>query len=306
MRIVVAGGSGFLGSALVQSLAARGDEIVVLTRSPAPRTEERVREVAWVPDGHPGPWSAEIDGADAVVNLAAAGIADRRWSQKRRVVLLESRVLPTRSLVASMRKAAKKPRVFIQQSAIGFYGASETATFDESCPPGADALGSMAVAWEAEAHPASALDVRLVLLRTGIVLARHGGALKKMIPPFLFFVGGPLASGRQVMSWIHLDDWLALVRWTIDTPTAEGVYNATSPAPVSNREFAAAIGRALGRPSWLRVPGFVLRIIVGPFAPIGLTQGQRVLPRRVLEAGFTFRHPTIGDAMKSALAPTAR
>lgn len=302
MRIVIAGGSGFLGSALTDYFATRGHEVVVLTRSPKESTPKGVREVAWSPDGHPGPWSNEIDGAGAVINLAGAGLAERRWSAKRKAELRNSRVYSTRSVVASFRKAAVKPSVLIQGSAIGYYGVAPEPTFDESCPPGRDILGDMCVAWEAEAHPVSALGVRLVFIRSGIVLAAHGGALQKMATPFKWFVGGPLASGRQVTSWIHLDDWVSLVAWAIDTGTAEGVYNATAPVPVTNEEFAKALGHALHRPSWIPVPAFALRVIVGEFAPIGLVRGQRVIPKRALESGFKFKYPTISEAMPAAIA----
>jgi uncharacterized protein (TIGR01777 family) len=304
MRVVIAGGSGFLGRALRRRLAARGADIVVLTRRPnVELPHERVRAVEWDPNGHPGAWAQALDGADAVVNLAGAGIADQRWSAARKAELKASRVLSTRSLVAAVRQVSARPAVFVQGSAIGFYGVSETATFDESCPPGDDFFGQMAVAWEAEAHPVDALGVRLVFIRGGVVLAREGGALPRLITPFQFFVGGSIASGRQIWSWIHLDDWVSLVTWAIDTPSAAGVYNATAPAPVSYDEFAAALGRALHRPSWLRVPGFALRVLVGELATHALIQGQRVVPRRALEAGFTFTYPTIAEAMPAAVAP---
>jgi uncharacterized protein (TIGR01777 family) len=300
MRVVIAGGSGFLGSALSQHLAGRGHEIVILTRQ-ARRPEGQIRDVEWAPDGHPGPWAREIDGAGAIVNLAGAGIADRRWSAKRKAELRSSRVLSTRSLVAAVRGAAVKPGVFVQGSAVGYYGMNPEPTFDESCPPGDDFFGQMAVAWEAEAHGVSALSVRLVITRAGVVLDRRGGALKKMLPPFRFFVGGRLASGRQVLSWVHLADWIALITWAIETPAVSGVYNATSPSPVTNAEFSRAIGRALHRPSWLPVPGFALRIIVGELANVALIHGQRVVPKRALEAGFRFQYPTIDEAMKAAI-----
>lgn len=300
MRIVIAGGSGFLGSALAQHLAGRGHDIVILTRK-ARSSGAKIRDVEWAPDGHPGPWAKEIDGAGAIVNLAGAGIADRRWTAKRKAELRASRVYSTRSLVAAVRGAAVKPAVFVQGSAVGYYGTNPEPTFDESCPPGDDFFGQLAVAWEAEAHSVSALGVRLVIIRSGIALDRDGGALKKMLPPFRFFVGGPLASGRQVLSWVHRDDWVALVTWAIETPAASGVYNGTAPSPVTNAEFSKALGRALHRPSWLPVPGFALRILVGEVANVALINGQRVVPKRALEAGFRFQYPTIDEAMAAAI-----
>ncbi len=302
MKVVIAGGSGFLGSALSRRLSGRGDDVVILTRNAGGAGGDgRVRHVAWTPDGRSGAWATELDGADAIVNLAGASLGDRRWSAARKIELRRSRVESTRSLVAAVRGATKKPTVFVQGSAVGYYGTSPTPTFDESCSPGDDFLGEMAVAWEAEAHPLDSLGVRLVFVRSAIVLSRDGGALPRLITPFKFLVGGPLGSGRQPWSWIHLEDWLALVLWTIDRPSAHGVYNAAAPVPVSNAEFAKALGGALHRPSWIPVPAFVLRVIVGEFAPIALTAGQRVVPKRALAEGFTFKYPNITDAMRAAV-----
>ncbi len=240
----------------------------------------------------------EIDGADAVVNLAGAGIADKRWTQARKEFIRSSRVLSTRSLATAMREAVKRPPVFIQGSAVGFYGADLSERVrDESSPPGDDILGDICVAWEAEAHPIAALDVRVVFIRTGIALANEGGALPLMRLPFKFFVGGRVATGRQYLSWIHRDDWVNLVAWAIATPEATGVINATAPSPVTNAEFSRALGRSIHRPSWLPVPAFALRVLVGEFANVGLVAGQRVVPARAQLLGFTFAHPTIDDAL---------
>ncbi len=308
MRIVLAGGSGFLGRALTRHLVTHGHEVVVLSRRAAGGpTGRRVNVVTWHPDGsaQPGAWAGAIDGADAVVNLAGAGIAEGRWSRARKAVLRSSRVNSTRSLVAAVRQASMKPAVFVQGSAVGYYGNSGDGVLDETSPPGSDFLAQMAVAWEAEAHPAASLGCRLTTLRTGIVLDRRGGALKKLVPPFLFFVGGPIASGRQYWSWIHLADWVALVARALETPSASGVFNATAPAPVTNAEFSRALARALRRPSWLRVPAFALRLLVGELADHGLITGQRVVPTRALAEGFTFAYPRIDEAMRAAVRPTS-
>jgi uncharacterized protein (TIGR01777 family) len=307
-RIVVAGGSGYLGRPLVAALVGRGHDVVVLSRSVKndraiadASSGGRQRLVAWVPDGTAGPWATEIDGAHAVINLAGAGLADKRWSPSRKAELLSSRVLSTRSLVTAVRAAAARPPVFLQGSAVGFYGLADEGVFDESHPPGDDFLAEMAMAWEAEARPLEALGVRLVIVRTGIVLSRDGGALAKMMLPFQFFVGGPIARGTQYLSWIHLDDWIALILWALDTPAVAGAINASAPEPVTNRDFSAAIGRALHRPSWLTVPGFALRLLVGEMADVALIGGQRVLPKRTLALGFTFRYPSIDAAMRAAV-----
>jgi uncharacterized protein (TIGR01777 family) len=305
MRIVVAGGTGFLGQPLVSQLAERGDEVVVLTRRPDPsRAGMRVREVAWQPDGSADrSWAATIDGADAVVNLAGAGIADKRWTAARKRLLLDSRVLPTRSLAAAVRAATAPPGVFVQGSAVGFYGASlSNRICDESASPGDDFLGRTCVAWEAEAQPVATMGVRLAVVRTGIALAGDGGALAKMRLPFLLFVGGPVASGRQYFSWVHRDDWIAFIAWILDTRPASGPLNATAPNPVTNAELSNALGRALHRPSWLPVPGFALRIAVGELADDGLILGQRVIPTRALELGFRFEYPDIDSALARVFA----
>jgi len=301
VRIVIAGGSGFLGHLLVARLAADKHDIAILTRR-AGQDAGPARAVAWNPDGDAnGDWVQSLDGAAAVINLAGAGIADKRWSATRKAVLLDSRVRATRSLVAAMKRVSKPPRVLIQGSAVGYYGMHDDEVLDESAPPGTDFFGQVCVAWEAGAQQVRDLGSRLVILRQGVVLARNGGALKKMLPPFHFFVGGPIASGRQYISWIHRDDWLAVMLWAISDPSASGPLNATAPNPVPNAEFARAIGHALHRPSWLPVPGLALRLLVGDMANDALIKGQRVVPARALSLGFHFAFPTIDDAMKEIL-----
>lgn len=301
MKYVVAGGSGFLGRALTRDLVAKGHDVVVLSRGSG-RSAEGVRTVTWTMDPADA-WAREIDGADGVVNMAGAGIADRRWNAARKTELRQSRIDATRALVGAIRQAATRPRVFLSGSAIGFYGPQphDSAPLDESAPPGSDFLSTLAVDWEAEAHAASALGCRVVILRTGVVLDRRGGALQKLIPPFSFFVGGPIGSGRQVMSWIHLTDWVELAVWLLRREDAAGVFNGTAPHPSTNAEFSAALGRALGRPSWLPVPGLALKVLVGEMAGPALLAGQRVVPRRALDLGFTFQFPDITAALADAV-----
>lgn len=312
MKIIVAGGTGFLGAPLVRRLASLEHEIVVLTRSPRREREaaSAVREVLWNPgaaaDGaSQQPWVREIDGAGAVVNLAGAGIADKRWSAARKREIRESRTLATRALAGAVRAASVRPGVFVQGSAVGFYGATlSDDIFDESSPPGDDFLGQTCVAWEAEAHPIASLGCRLVILRTGISLAADGGPLVEMKRPFSFFVGGPIGSGRQYISWVHREDWIELVIWALTSPGVQGVLNASAPEPVTNARFSKALGRALHRPSWLPVPQLALRIAFGELAEI-LALGQRVVPARAQAAGFTFRYPQIEGALAGLLRPTA-
>jgi uncharacterized protein (TIGR01777 family) len=303
MRIVIAGGSGFLGQALTQRLIADGHEVVLLSRGcEAPSAPRRVRTVPWTPNGEAGAWAAEIDGADGVVNLAGAGIADKRWTSARKTLILTSRVQSTRSLVAGLRIVRTKPSVFVQGSAIGFYGSYDNGPeFDERSSPGTDFLAGVCVAWEAEAQPVAMLGSRLVVIRTGIALSRAGGALSKMLPPFRFFVGGRIGSGRQYLSWLHLDDWVGIVVWALTNPAVSGPINATAPNPVPNAEVARAIGRALHRPALAPVPALVMKAMFGQLAVDGLLRGQRVLPRRATELGYQFRYPTIDQAMPAAV-----
>lgn len=305
MKYVVAGGSGFLGRPLTRELMAKGHDVVVLTRGAA-KSAEGIRQVTW--PGAPGTsdsaWEREIDGADGVINLAGAGIADKRWSAVRKEELRQSRTDSTRALVGAIRAATTRPAVFLSGSAIGFYGPQpeDGPALDETAPPGSDFLSTLAVEWESEAQAAAALGCRVVILRTGVALAKDGGALEKLIPPFKLFGGGPLGSGRQVLSWIHRTDWIELVVWLLRREDAVGVYNATAPQPVTNAEFSKALGEALGRPSWLPVPGFALKAIVGEMAGPALLAGQRVIPKHALDQGFTFQYQDIRSAMKAAVS----
>jgi uncharacterized protein (TIGR01777 family) len=306
VKYVIAGGSGFLGQPLTRELMAKGHEVVVLTRGVA-KSAGGIRQVTW--PGAPGSgdssaeWEREIDGADGVVNLAGAGIADERWSEARKQVLRQSRIDSTRALVGAIRAATRRPAVFLSGSATGYYGPQPDngPPLDESAPPGSDFLSTLAVEWEHEAQAAAELGCRVVLLRTGVALARDGGALEKLTLPFNMFVGGPIGSGRQVLSWIHRTDWIELVVWLLRRDDAAGPYNATAPQPVTNAEFSQALGNALGRPSWLPVPGFALKAVVGEMAGPALLAGQRVVPKRALEQGFTFQYPDIQSAMRAAV-----
>jgi uncharacterized protein (TIGR01777 family) len=307
MKVVIAGGSGLIGRALAGHLAWGGHQVVVLTRDAAAQPPTvAIRHVEWQPDGTAGSWASEIDGAGAVVNLSGAGMADARWSAERKRELRESRVLPTRSLVAAVRQATTKPGVFLQGSAVGFYGASlDDRELDESFPPGDDQLGQLCVTWEAEAHPVAALGSRLVFMRSGVVLSHEGGILKSLRWPFQLFAGGPVATGRQYMSWIHIDDWVAMAMWALVTPGVAGSLNATSPSPVTNDAFMRAYAKALGRPSWLRVPGIALKAIFGEMADEMLIKGQRVVPKHALALGFRFKYPAVDEAMAAAVGKKA-
>jgi uncharacterized protein (TIGR01777 family) len=298
MHIVVAGGSGYLGRALTTRLLTDGHRVTVLSRGGGPAIVTGATIATWRPDGASGEWARVLDGADAVVNLTGAGIADARWTTARKAELRSSRVLSTRSLVAALRDTTRRPAVFIQQTGVGYYGASlSDRPVDESFPPGDDYLGELGVAWEAEALPAAALGVRVVIVRAGVVLASDGSALVRIRPFYRWFVGGPVGSGRQYFAWIHRDDWLSLVVWALTNASVSGVLNGTAPGTITYREFSDALGRAMHRPSWLPVPGFLLRLLYGEMASAVLLKGQRVVPRRTQELGFTFRYPTIDEAL---------
>ena len=253
MRVVIAGGTGFLGRALVSSLAAAGHDVAVLTRRPRPGR----REIAWTPDGSTGPWAASLTGVDAIVNLAGEGIADRRWTASRKRALVESRVMATSSLVEATLGLARPPRVFVSGSGVGLYGPRGDEEVTEATRAGDDFVATMAVAWEQAAAPV-AEACRLAIVRTAMVLGPGGGALARMLLPFKLGVGGRLGSGQQWMPWIHVTDWVALVERLMADDAATGAFNLASPEPVRNVEFTKALGRVLNRPTVLPVPAAAL------------------------------------------------
>ncbi len=300
MKIVIAGGSGFLGRPLSDALMTDGHRVVVLSRHPHPRVAPGARAVAWNPGTTGEPWTSEIDGADAIVNLAGEPIAGRRWSpaQKRRID--ESRIAATRSLARATSAATAPPSVFVSGSGAGFYGPRGDEVVTEDAPSGNDFLAAVCRHWEAEAASAATSRTRVVCIRTGLVLERDGGALQKMLPPFQFGVGGRVGSGQQYWPWIHRQDWIDLVRFALRTPALSGPINATAPAPVTNSEFARALGRALRRPALMPAPAVALRLLLGEMADALLLSGQRAVPARAQQHGFTFRYPEL-DAALAAL-----
>ena len=295
MKIVVAGGTGFLGRPLCERLAAEGHDLVILTRGSLPSTAG-ARAVAWSPDGSAGAWSSEIDGAHAVINLAGRSIAGKRWSAAHKQQILDSRIRATRSLAAAIAGASRPPSVFVSGSAVGYYGPLGDELAVESMPAGSDFLARVCEQWEAEANGAASPRTRVVCIRTGLVLERDGGALPQMLPPFKIGAGGPIGSGRQYWSWIHRADWIDLVRWAIRTDAAAGPLNATAPEPVRNAEFAHALGRALHRPSFMPAPAFALRLVLGEMADALLLSGQRAVPATAGALGFRFKYTKINEA----------
>ncbi len=309
MKIVVAGGTGFLGAPLCGSWADEGHEVVVLTRSLPPGQSQHesgtgvpgVTRVGWNPHDAGPQLAAAIDGATAVVNLAGESLDGRRWTTARKQAIRDSRLNATRALAAAIRACVTPPTAFISGSAVGFYGDRGSDTVAEEAPPGRDFLARVCTEWEEQAYAAERAGVRIAVIRSGIVLERSGGALPRMMRPFRFFAGGRLASGRQYFSWIHRLDWIEMVRWAIESPNAAGPVNATAPHPVTNQEFARALGRAMHRPAMAPgVPRFALRLAVGEIAD-SLVTGQRVIPAKALASGFHFRYPEIDIALRGIL-----
>ncbi len=295
MRIVVAGGTGFLGAPLVRRLRAEGHFVSGRTRRP--RRPQRPHEVAWNPAEVEGPWTAAVQSADAVINLAGESIADGRWTGARKAALRDSRLMATRAIVAAMTRGPRVPAALLNASAVGIYGPHGDAAVTEDTPPGSDFLSSLGIAWEAAAM-AAAGRTRVVLLRTGIALDHGGGALRQMAMPFYFMAGGPLGSGRQYISWIHRDDWTGMASWALTTSAVSGPLNVTAPNPVTNAEFAATLGRVLRRPAFMPAPAFALRLLLGEMADAILT-GQRVLPAKASSLGFQFQYPELEPALRA-------
>jgi len=300
MRVTVTGATGLVGRRVVAALQARGDEVTVLSRRPD--HAERllgVLAVGWDPSTKPVPTHA-LAGRDGVVHLAGEPIA-QRWTAAGKERIRASRVLGTARIVEALGRAAPRPPVLVCASAVGYYGSRGADRLDELAPPGDDFLAGVCEAWEREAQAASLFGVRVVSLRTGVLLDRADGALARMLPPFRLGLGGPVAGGDHFVSWVAPDDLVRLYMAALDDPKWVGPVNATAPEPVTNRDFSRALGRALHRPAVLPVPGFALRTMYGEMASV-VTTGQRAVPTRALEHGFEFRYPTLDGAFSAALA----
>jgi uncharacterized protein (TIGR01777 family) len=301
MRVLVTGASGFIGSALCERLLARGDSVVGLTRDPqrARHSNPMLTWHAWEPTLERPPAEA-FEGVDGVVNLLGEKI-NQRWNDEVKRRIMESRRTGTHNLVGTIVGLERKPKVLVNQAAIGFYGDRGDALVDESADHGEGYDSEVVVEWEGAAREVEASGVRLVIVRSGHVLAAADGLLAELLTPFKLGVGGPLAGGRQYMSWIHIDDEVGILLWALDNDTVSGVINATAPNPVTNRELSQALGRALHRPVVMSVPGFALDVRFGrEFGQI-LRGGQRVIPRRALDLGYRFRFTDIDDALADLL-----
>lgn len=306
MKVAIAGATGFVGSRLVEKLQAAGHQVVVLSRDAAkagrvfPASAYPNLEVVAYTPAESGDWQKSIAGCDAVVNLAGVPIAEERWTEARQQAILDSRRLTTAKLVEAIVNANPRPSVFVSASAIGYYGTSETAEFDETSLAGNDFLAAVCKDWEAAAQPAKNAGTRLAILRLGIVLGM-GGALAKMLPPFKLFAGGPLGTGKQWFSWVHREDVVDLILYALQNSQVEGVLNATAPNPVRMNELCQTLGEVLKRPSWLPVPGFALEMLLGDGAKLVL-EGQKVLPKQTLASGFQYQYPTLKLALEEILS----
>jgi uncharacterized protein (TIGR01777 family) len=300
MKVAVTGASGLVGSALVPSLAAAGHEVLRLVRREA-RSKDEIR---WDPEKGEID-SGRLEGVQAVVHLAGENLAEGRWTEAKKGRLRTSRVAPTRVLAGTLARLEARPSVLLSASAIGYYGDRGDVWLDEAASPSDDFLGRLCVEWEGATAPAAAAGVRVVLLRSGVVLSPEGGALRKLLLPFRLGIGGPLSKGSQYMSWIGIDDLVGAIGHALGTQALVGPVNAVSPAPVTNAEFTRVLGRVLGRPTVARVPALALRIAVGEMADAALLASTRVRPARLLESGYRFRHPDLEGALRHLLGRKA-
>lgn len=312
MRVIIPGGTGLIGRALAADLAGRGDEVILLSRrsipTPEPEEPHGVRVVQWDACSAAG-WGHLADGADAIINLAGESVGGTsyfniRWTPERKQRILQSRVDAGRAVVEAVQAAVRKPRVIIQTSAVGYYGTTGAPHLTEESPAGTDFLASVCKDWEASTEmitssPMKAGEktgIRRVVVRIGVVLSTKGGALPRQVLPFQLFSGGPIGSGQQGYSWIHLADVVGTIRYILDTPTADGVFNLTAPQPVTNAQFGKTLAKVLHRPNWLRVPGLAFKLAFGEASTI-LLDGQLVEPAKLLRLGYIFKFPSLELAL---------
>lgn len=299
MNIVLAGGTGFIGKKLTDDLLAHGHRVVLLTRKAAQDRPGTLTQVEW--DGkNQGRWSAFVDGADAVINLCGEPVAARPWTKEEKQKIVSSRVESTRAIVQAVQKAQKKPALFMNASGTGFYGDRGEEMITESAGPGIGFLADTCVQWESEAAQAENPETRVILLRLGAVLEKNGGMLAKVIPPFQFFMGGPIGPGTQWLPWIHREDAAGLIVHLLNAPEVQGPVNCTAPEPIIMKHFCAALGRTLHRPSWLPVPSFAVRIMAGEMSEMVLSS-QRVIPAKLMRSGYQFKYPVVEKALAAIL-----
>lgn len=299
MKFLITGGTGFIGGPLCRILVQRGHELLILSRQP---TRYAPPAGAVILPWDTSEWPRAAQGADAVINLAGEPIAAKRWSPQQKAAIRDSRLGATRRLIDAMGSWPKAPSVFVNASAIGYYGPRGDEQLTEADEAGRGFLAEVCRAWEAEALRAESLGMRVVRMRIGLVLGPGGGVLSKMVPPFQWFLGGPLGTGRQWVSWVHRDDVIGLIEWVLTTPLIRGAVNVTAPEPVTMQAFCRCLGEVLRRPSWAPVPSFVLRPLLGEMADLLLT-GQRVIPHVALQRNYPFVHATLPSAFQACLTP---
>ncbi|NOQ16396.1 MAG: TIGR01777 family protein [Methyloprofundus sp.] len=301
MKILITGGTGFIGKKLCLFLLSNGHELTVLSRKPKEvplLCGESVQAISNIEQ------LTGSDSFDAIINLAGEGIANSRWTDARKQVLLDSRINTTKQLLAYIRRAKIKPEVLISGSAVGYYGNRGSKVLNEKSDPHEDFAHELCEKWETVAREAEALNVRVCIIRTGLVIGEGGGFLKRMLPPFKFGLGGPMGSGQQWMSWIHITDLIAIIDKLLISEVLQGTFNATAPNPVSNAEFSQTLANILNRPAFLPIPTFVLEVLFGEMAEL-LIGGQRVVPERIEHAGYEFQFKTLGLALMDVLVTTS-
>ncbi len=303
MKVLITGATGFVGRQIVRQLLEAGDEVVVLTRNVAKgilTLGNGCEFFVWSDTNRPAPAEA-FAGVDGVINLMGEGIAEKRWSEEQKRRIYDSRIKGTASLLETMGRLEKRPSVFVSTSAVGIYGNRETEELTEASATGDDFLARLCKDWEKEASHAMALGIRLAIIRVGVVLGKNGGALKKMLPIFKFGAGGRVGSGKQVMSWVHVEDLAAMFVRALKDPSIQGVYNGTAPGPVTNEEFTKVLGKVLRKPTIAPAPAFAMKLVFGEMSAV-LLEGQRVLPAKFQEARFSYRYPGLEAALRDATA----
>jgi uncharacterized protein (TIGR01777 family) len=308
MRVIILGGTGMIGKPLAANLASSGYEVIVLTREPSKRRRgfsTKIKLRKW--DGRtPQGWGELVDGAEAIINLAGANLAGanffpNRWTNKRKQILRESRLFAGKAATEAIASASNPPSIFIQSSAVGYYGTSMESTFTEDSPSGEGFLARLCVDWEGSSAALDALNIRRSIIRTAVFLDPLGGSLGRLLLPFKLFVGGKLGSGKQWFPWIHPEDAIRGIRFLLETEGAKGAFNLSAPNPVRNSEFAIITGRVLKRPSLIPLPAFVLKTVLGEVSSVAL-EGQRTIPKRLQNLGFTFRYPDFEPALIDVLS----
>ncbi|NTV36690.1 MAG: TIGR01777 family protein [Anaerolineaceae bacterium] len=299
MRYLVIGGTGLIGTRLVEHLIAAEDEVFVLTRSSSSVLPKGAHRVQWDGKTTAG-WADLVEKMDGMINLAGENLGASRWTEERKKAIIESRSFASQAVVSAIQNAVHKPEVLIQSSAVGYYGTLSPAALDEKDLPGSDFLAKICVDWEKVTEPVELLGVRHIVIRSGVVLAAEGGALSRMLLPFRFFVGGPLGSGKQWLSWIHLEDEVRAIVFLLKQDTLSGVFNLTSPKPVTNAGFGKTLASILHTPYWLPVPAFALKLLLGEMSTMVL-DGQCVIPERLHLAGFQFEFPELEAALRNIL-----